>query len=67
MVVQAYSFGSLPAQKKPVRLQTDVLQAFRLVLSALYSMGKTGIRNKGKTCSLPHPTPAFHIKLPYAP
>jgi len=53
--------------KKPVRLQIDVSQAFNLILSALYLMGKTGTRNKGKTYGLPDPIPVFHIKLPYAP
>ena len=67
MNMQAYSFGSLFAQKKPVRPQTDVLQAFNLILSAMYLMGKTGTRNKGKTYGLPDPNPVFHIKLPYAP
>jgi len=67
MNMQAYTFSSLFAQKKPVRPQTDVLQAFNLILSVLYPMGKTGTRNRGKTRGLPDPTPVFHIKLPYAP
>jgi len=53
--------------KKPVRPQIDVSQAFNLILSDLYLMGKTGTRNKGKTYGLPDPIPVFHIKLPYAP
>lgn len=53
--------------KKACKTTNRRLTGFNLILSALYLMGKTGTRNKGKTYGLPDPIPVFHIKLPYAP